>query len=134
MASSPELVFSSYCLASGLLADFSSDEFPTRFSAWNETAWTLGEDGTHFGFVYSGAAELSCASGKFALSAGMYFSVPAALRISGGSGILVTRLNYRGFFQLGGPIEARGRLRYIDGCTDSLLLAPVMRGDPCLNL
>jgi quercetin dioxygenase-like cupin family protein len=36
-------------------------------------------------------------------------------------------------FLLGGPIEETGRLRYIDGCTDSLLLGPVVKGDPCLN-
>lgn len=33
----------------------------------------------------------------------------------------------------GGPIEREGRLKYIDGCTDSLLLSPVKLGDPCLN-
>ena len=33
----------------------------------------------------------------------------------------------------GGPVEDRGRLRYIDGCTDSLLIPPVKRGNPCLN-
>jgi hypothetical protein len=27
-----------------------------------------------------------------------------------------------------------GRLSYIDGCRDTLLVAPVVRGDPCLNL
>jgi hypothetical protein len=34
---------------------------------------------------------------------------------------------------IGGPIEAEGRLKYIDGCTDSLLIPPVKMGDPCLN-
>lgn len=28
------------------------------------------------------------------------------------------------YFHLGGPTEERGRLRYIDGCTDSLRIAP----------
>ena len=31
------------------------------------------------------------------------------------------------------PVEPVGRLRYIDGCTDSLLIPPQMLGDPCLN-
>ena len=35
---------------------------------------------------------------------------------------------------MGGPIEAMGRLRYIDGCSDTLLCAPPLLGDPCLNL
>ena len=63
----------------------------------------------------------------------MYFSVPSALEIEGGSGIIVSRLDYHGFFSLGGPIESVGRLRYIDGCSDSLIIPPVRRGDPCLN-
>jgi hypothetical protein len=33
----------------------------------------------------------------------------------------------------GGPIESEGRLKYIDGCTDTMLLAPLKVGDPCLN-
>ena len=33
----------------------------------------------------------------------------------------------------GGPVEKKGRLKYIDGCTDSLLISPVKKGDPCLN-
>ena len=34
---------------------------------------------------------------------------------------------------VGGPVESVGRLRYIDGCSDTLLVAPVVWGDPCLN-
>lgn len=30
-------------------------------------------------------------------------------------------------------VEPTGRLRYIDGCTDSLLIPPVRKGEPCLN-
>ena len=64
----------------------------------------------------------------------MYFAVPGAASVEGeGAGIVVTRLGHRGLFSLGGPVEASGRLRYIDGCTDSLLVPPVLRGDPCLN-
>ena len=33
-----------------------------------------------------------------------------------------------------GWLEVMGRLRYIDGCTDSLLVPPIRLGDPCLNL
>jgi mannose-6-phosphate isomerase-like protein (cupin superfamily) len=47
---------------------------------------------------------------------------------------VVSAVKYRGFFQIGGPVEAWGRLNYIDGCTDSLLVPPIMMGDPCLNL
>ena len=39
-----------------------------------------------------------------------------------------------GLMSVGGPAENEGRLKYIDGCTDSLLIPPIMLGDPCLNL
>ncbi len=47
---------------------------------------------------------------------------------------MISRLDYHGFFHLGGPVEEKGRLRYIDGCTDSLLIPPTLSGDACLNL
>ena len=37
------------------------------------------------------------------------------------------------FLNIGGPIERTGRLRYIDGCTDSLLVPPTVIGEPCFN-
>lgn len=46
--------------------------------------------------------------------------------------VLVTS-GYRGMRSVGGELEGTGRLKYIDGCTDSLLIPPVKRGDPCLN-
>ena len=35
--------------------------------------------------------------------------------------------NYSAYATFGGPIEATGRLKYIDGCTDSLLISPVKK-------
>jgi quercetin dioxygenase-like cupin family protein len=32
-----------------------------------------------------------------------------------------------------GLVEKVGRVQYIDGCTDSLLVSPPRKGDPCLN-
>jgi hypothetical protein len=69
----------------------------------------------------------------YVLSPGMFASLPGHARVSGERTLVVSRVGYRGVFLLGGPIEATGRLRYIDGCTDSLLLAPAVCGDPCLN-
>lgn len=109
-------------------------EWPTKLSAWSAGALELPSDGTHFVYVGSGEATLEIAQGRFALRTGMYASVGGVGRITGdGSGLCVTRQGWRGPFLLGGPIEQRGRLRYIDGCTDSLLLAPPVCGDPCLN-
>lgn len=46
---------------------------------------------------------------------------------------LVTRLGYKCQDTLGW-VEQHGRLSYIDGCTDSLLIYPPRLGDPSLNL
>lgn len=126
--------FLSFDFTHGALADFSADPFPTRLAAWSGAELPLAAGATHFGFVESGPARLRCASGEFALGAGLYFSVPGEGSLSGGRGVVISRLAHRGLFQIGGPIEEKGRLRYIDGCTDSLLIAPIIKGDPCLNL
>jgi mannose-6-phosphate isomerase-like protein (cupin superfamily) len=65
---------------------------------------------------------------------GYVFAAPGTISLRGSSGVLITREDYKGVFSITGPVEQEGRLRYIDGCTDSLLIPPVMFGDPCLNL
>jgi hypothetical protein len=127
--------FTSFSLSHGVLADMSDDAFPTVLSAWADDALNLDSNATHFGYVYEGKPTVEVAFGSFALAPGMYFSLPGAGVVQGrGKGIVVSRIDYRGFFHLGGPTEELGRLKYIDGCTDSLLIPPIMLGDPCLNL
>src|SRR5262245_47420717 len=118
----------------GQVEDLSRNEFPSQVWAWNGEPLALSENGTHFGFVYAGPAVLRCSAGIFPLKSGMYFAVPGELCIEQGCGMIISQLGFHGLFQLGGPVEDVGRLRYIDGCTDSLLISPVIRGDPCLNL
>ena len=126
--------FSSHPLTHGPLADLRRGEFPTVVAGWIDRPLSLEADGTHFAFVLEGPAELRCESGLFNLSDSMYFSVPGPMVIRGGRGVVITCPAHRAFFHLGGPVEPHGRLRYIDGCSDSLLVPPVRRGDPCLNL
>lgn len=72
------------------------------------------------GFIESDTT-LHCETGRFHLRAGMYFAGRANFSLGGGNGLLFLMEDYVPQFQIGGPIEDRGRLRYIDGCTDSLL-------------
>lgn len=119
----------------GLLYDFRDNPLSTMVSAWNDSELCLGPSATHFGFVQDGSVAISSATHSFEISAGMYFSIPGEASVRGtGCGFVASRLDNHGFFHIGGPIEAAGRLQYIDGCTDSLLVAPVLWGDPCLNL
>lgn len=70
---------------------------------------------------------------KFTIAPGMYFSAVGPINLCGGQGIIMECESYRPQFAIGGPIELSGRLKYIDGCTDSLLLPPAKLGDPCFN-
>lgn len=121
-------------IAHGALADLRNDAFPATISGWNSARLDLPAHGTHFLFVVDGVATLHCKSGAFPVRAEMYAAVPGPLSVQGGRGVIITQHRHQGLFHLGGPVENTGRLRYIDGCTDSLLISPVLRGDPCLNL
>lgn len=80
------------------------------------------------------------------LSDGMYGSIHGKFELSpitnGAKAVVIEVLTTKGVypqtrytapFVIGGPIENEGRLNYIDGCTDSLLIPPVKLGDPCFN-
>jgi mannose-6-phosphate isomerase-like protein (cupin superfamily) len=67
------------------------------------------------------------------ITAGCYGVVPGGTFIAHGTGLIIQTPEYLALWQIGGPVEAIGRLKYIDGCSDSLLVSPAMFGDPCLN-
>lgn len=129
--------FRTFDLDNGLL-DEDKESYPTMLYGWNSRL-ELDEPGnTYFGYVYhvqgSTRAMIETASqGAFALKKGMYFCANEPMIIEGGSGIVVVRPSFKGMPMIGGPIEEDGRLRYIDGCRDSLLIPPPKKGDPCLN-
>lgn len=111
-----------------------ADRFHTAVRAWSCGRIELPDEGTHYGVVHRGPAHLRGGAGDFALTGGMWFVLPGAGAVGGaGDGLVVTAIGHRALFGLGGPIEASGRLRYIDGCTDTLLAPPARLGDPCLN-
>jgi hypothetical protein len=106
----------------------------TIVRTWQGGSLELPADGsTHFLYAFSGASELRVRVGAFPFSEGMYCCLTEGRVQGGGCGIGISHGDFSGVFQIGGPLEARGRLRYIDGCTDSLLIPPALRGDPCLN-
>lgn len=110
--------------------DLRGYRFPCAAELYGD-GWTMDDGCTAYGFA-TAATRLVTPSGMFSLSAGMYFASPGPLKVHG-RGLVVMRFSYRGLFVIGGPIEERGRLRYIDGCSDTLLIGPPRRGDPCLN-
>lgn len=135
--------------------DASKDSEPYVLSAWGEKSnkpILVEHDpgASSFGFVHSGEAILTreLSSGrtiKFTLVEGMYFACPGRFQVKSGSGFISKvpaddlRQPQLPLFTLGGPLEDHdgrllaGRLPYIDGCTDTLLIPPVVKGAPCLN-
>lgn len=122
-------------IATGLLCDLSGDAFPTKVFGLHDDELTLEPDATHYGLVVAGGAILHDHLDRYRLRAGMFFTWPgkASLRGPGCTALIISRLGYLGLRQVGGPIEDTGRLRYIDGCTDTLLVCPPILGEPCLN-
>lgn len=131
-------VFSTFQFSNGFMQHLQRGNFPSYLSSWdsrlNPDGIVLQHFDTHYGYVFDGAAFLKYNGMLFTLPRGMFFCAPGDAVIQGGRGIVISREEYNGMFMVGGPVERFGRLRYIDGCTDSLLVPPVMLGDPCLNL
>tara|TARA_R110002096_G_scaffold422373_2_gene628816 strand:- start:693 stop:1388 length:696 start_codon:yes stop_codon:yes gene_type:complete len=125
--------FSEFEFKNGLLFDYAENKFPSRLHAWNDAQSFDSEGSTYYGYVYSGDVLLDTAANSYKLISRQYFCLNAPFSLSGGSGIVIERIGFKGMNSVGGPVESWGRLKYIDGCTDSLLLPPVRMGDPCLN-
>ncbi len=122
----------------GVIADFFHHSFSIKVWCWGfdkkkELNVTKSENTTHFGYVFSGTPTLSIGKKYFSISKGMYFCIPSSFKISGGNGIVISSLNQKGLFQMGGPIESKGRLKYVDGVSDTLIISPLKKGDGCLN-
>lgn len=85
-----------------------------------------------FGYAWGGTGRVSMGARAIALESGMFFSIPGPATLEGVSGFVAVRHGYRSLALLG-VLELVGRLAYIDGCSDTLLIAPPVMGDPCLN-
>lgn len=86
-----------------------------------------------YGFVQQGEVSL----GSHIIPSKHYFSYQAATRLKASRGsyffVIQAPKHYKALNTIGGPIEETGRLKYIDGCSDTLLISPPLLGDPCLN-
>ncbi|MEL6389451.1 MAG: cupin domain-containing protein [Bacteroidota bacterium] len=129
----PDTAFSGFELREGLLYDYSENAYPTRLHGWTSRYSSSVQESSYFGYVYEGHPTLFVGELEYQLHPGQYFCSHSQVSIVGGTGIIIERLGYRGMHSVGGPVEDWGRLKYIDGCTDSLLIPPVKMGDPCLN-
>ena len=125
-------------IENGLLYDATQTMYPTKVWGLSEsTLDLLSTTSSYYAYVSTGELEILLIdlNRKFYLYPGMYFSATGPIRLKAtGQCTLIERLGYRSLFQIGGPIEAEGRLAYIDNCRTSLLISPARLGDPCFNL
>jgi hypothetical protein len=128
----------------GQLAHDGDDRFPSTlygFETVTPGRNMVGEVpavGACFGFVSSGAVIVRTPDKPDWRRVGeqAYFSTSngAVLELEPDSRVvLMQALGYLGQDITGGRIEPYGRLKYIDSCSDTLLIGPPTFGDPCLN-
>jgi hypothetical protein len=129
----------------GLIFDDSKNiKYPLKYyNVINNIGVEIKNNCSYYGYVYKGEIKLDINNNIINLKKEMYFSVSGNISLlpTIGSMILVEvyhehgqykKNNYTAMNQFG-IIESIGRLKYIDGCTDSILIHPVKMGDPCLN-
>ena len=117
----------------GHILSVQDSAYPVELFGWHDEKLQLAGDVTHFGMVTESGATMEANGRSTPLSRGMFFVHFGTMSISGGRGLVIARPGYRGYSQIGGPLEAQGRLKYIDGCSDTLLVCPPRLGEPCLN-
>jgi quercetin dioxygenase-like cupin family protein len=116
----------------GLLRDSYEDDDVRAWWVTENSVGDLPRTGTTYIAVAQGIVFLGC----FELLPAMYAAAPGEAQFATSPGtraLMVNAKHYRGMSAAGGPIEDTGRLRYIDGCTDTGLIGPIRQGDPCLN-
>jgi mannose-6-phosphate isomerase-like protein (cupin superfamily) len=114
--------------------EFSDDQHAISMTMTTGEVTHLDADSSHYVVVCDGDFIVSSGNRTHHLSDGCFGSFPGAIQLQGsGRALIVSTVGYQSQLLAGGPIEDKGRLRYVDGCTSSLLLSPPVRGEPCLN-
>jgi mannose-6-phosphate isomerase-like protein (cupin superfamily) len=114
--------------------DLRDTMYPCTGTKVHASTFTATPYSTVYGFAING--EVVLPNGWVAKS-GQYFCYAAKSNEvfeASSTAVFIERLGFLGQNTLGGPIEESGRLCYIDGCSDSLLVYPPRCGDPSLNM
>jgi len=114
------------------ITDTYEDDFVSVQGVGGSGTFITPKQGTGFIAVERGGLLID---GSWLLSAGFYAcTLPnSKVAYTDCRALIVIAKHYDGFFSVGGTIEKTGRLRYIDGCSDTALIPPPKLGDPCLN-
>jgi hypothetical protein len=125
--------------------DENHSSYPLRYyHVVNGIGHEPSPENSHYVFVYEGEAVLNIKEnlicvlpkdssfshhGTYALC-GTFKAVVIEVLVDKG---IYAQEKFTAMTMISGVVEEIGRLKYIDGCTDSLLIPPVKKGNPCLN-
>ena len=98
--------------------------------------YTEDKYSTYYGYCFVDV-EITINKKMFTLEKGNFFSIPShehevEFKAINSKVFVVGRLGYKGQFVVG-KVEEIGRLSYIDGCSDSMLVYPPRYGDPSIS-
>ena len=118
--------------------------YPTYMTFYGEAVRDAGEDYSTTYITCAGSeVEVTPEGGRFphftmkegsvAAVVGRFHLGPLDDQLGGSVKVFaITRIGYQGMLALS-QVEEQGRLAYIDGCSDTLIIPPPRCGDPCLN-
>lgn len=131
-----ETTFTALHFKNGKLFDLSNTQYPSKVYAFDGMdAIYYHQDCSYYGYVFEGHITIRYKEENFTIKKGMYFSVPKELNIQGtGKAFIIEHYNHTCFFQLGGPVEEKGRIESEYNRSNSLLIAPTELYQPSLNL
>jgi hypothetical protein len=118
----------------GALIDARETMYPSSLEVARDSQRRLERaTSTVYGYLVTGRTTVVATGIHADVSEGGFFALPGEASVEvAGLAVLIERFGFRGMLQVG-AIEERGRLSYIDGCSDTILAMPPRAGDPVLN-
>jgi len=122
----------------GEIIDMTDTMYPTKMISVSDDYVIEPTIGNMYGFCTKGTFAIH-SEDVWTINEDDFFSLKTLMKndtriemIEDGQLFVIIRYGFRGIDMIG-KSEKNGRLSYIDGCTDSLLVMPPRLGDPCLN-
>ncbi len=122
----------------GEIIDMTDTMYPTKMISVSDNYVMEETIGNMYGFCTKGTFVIH-SEDTWTIGTNDFFSLKTPIQdnthiemMEDGQLFVIVRYGFRGIDMVG-KSEKNGRLSYIDGCTDSLLIMPPRLGDPCLN-
>ena len=113
--------------------DMTDTMYPSVARKVKDSVYVTPQHSTTYGYVLKGVVDLG---DNYIAHQNQYFCIHSksvSRFVVSGESVFFSRIGFKGQNTIGGPLEKSGRLCYIDGCSDSLLIYPPRQGDPSLN-